>query len=685
MVAAQAVDREQQEVPRPRRTAGGEEQERERAEGWNVCGVSRVRAAACGTTLWAMMPPAIRAAAAALGLALLPVGAAWDAAGRVFALTWAGRELWTGDAAALSAAASGPVLWGLAVVMAAAAGFALARLAGRRVLFGAGAVAGLLAVAPWVVGFVADRQPGSAPAYLDAEDLLHGLGWALLLLAATGGFLRRDPTPGGAADRPGGGRAGDGGPSGEGDAPAGGRALAPAAVAALLVLLGAELGLGGHPVTNDEASYRYQAELFAAGQVARATAHPEHFTARQVALVPDGEGGARAFSKYPPGHSLVLAPFEGLGARALAAPLLAALAVLLAGRLARRLGVRHPSWAAWLVALSPLFIGVQALALSHSTSMLFCAAFALAALRAVDAGGEGRGGARDALAAGLCLSLAFAARPVTALAVALPFAALAAREGGRGARLAAFAAVGAAPGLALLLAVNHLQTGSALKTAYALYAEHSAAQDRFPHPDWTSTALGHTGYNLARLGVWLHGVGLALLLPLAGVLLRPPRRVLLCVGVPVALLAAYGLHWFQGIPWAGPLYLLEALPFLAALSAAGLEALAPTARARRVALAVALLASGHLLAGHLVAARARIEAREAPRAAAAAAGVERGIVFVPLDAAGLKLFPLPPPVEGAQLVFAADLGPANAALLASLGDPPAYRFDPASGALVELP
>jgi hypothetical protein len=673
-----------------------------------------------------MLRAPTRAVAAALGLLLLPVGAAWRGAegGPAFALSFAGRELWTGDRAALEAALERLAApgWAGAVLLALIAGWCLARAlpaadppaptlppcgppgsasgfgsVRRFLLFSGGVLVALLAVAPFVPAFVASRQPGAAAAYLDVEDLVHGLGWALVFLAVVTSFRRDRPQPVAAPRGPEGGGAGVGGSGADraGRAlderpPPGGVAL-PAVVAALVVLAGAQLGLEGRPLTNDEVAYRYQAELFAAGEVARATAHPEFFPARQIALVPEAAGGARAFSKYPPGHSLVLAPLVRLGALWLAAPLTAALAVLLAARVAARLGARRPARAAWLVALSPLFLGAQALSLSHSTALVFTSAFAIAALRALDAAEEGRSATADAVAAGVALSLALATRPVTALAVALPFAVLAVLAGARGLRLAGFAALGAVPGVALFLAVNDLQTGLALRTAYGVYADLERElypdlqrADRFPFPGWTATALPNTGYNLARLGVWLHGPGLSLLLPLAGLALAPPRRRWLCVGVPAALLAAYALHWFAGIPWAGPVYLVEALPFLAALSAGGLDLLAPSRRARWAALGIALLASAQLLLGHLAAARTRIAERDAPFAAAREAGLEHGVVFVPVGGGGAKRYALPPPAPDARLVFAADLGPRNAVLRAALGDPPAYRFDPATGDLIEL-
>ena len=55
-----------------------------------------------------------------------------------------------------------------------------------------------------------------------------------------------------------------------------------------------------------------------------------------------------------------------------------------------------------------------------------------------------------------------------------------------------------------------------------------------------------------------------------------------------------------------------------------------------------------------------------------------------LCADGAKLYPLPPPHATAELVFAADAGADNTRLRASLGNPPAFIFDPATGALEDV-
>jgi hypothetical protein len=160
------------------------------------------------------------------------------------------------------------------------------------------------------------------------------------------------------------------------------------------------------------------------------------------------------------------------------------------------------------------------------------------------------------------------------------------------------------------------------------------------------------------------------------------------IALPLVLYAAYLLHPFHGIPWCGPVYLSEGLPWLVLLAGLGLEFLGSAFGGRRVALLAAamLLGSLWLLLSHRALAREEILEREAPLRAARAAGIERGVIFIDLSTPrARKLHPLEPPRGEESLIFARDRGPRNAALLESLGHPPAWRYDPPTGTLAPLP
>lgn len=551
---------------------------------------------------------------------------------------------------------------------------------------GAAAFATVLALSPWLALFIATRTPLGATAYLGLEDQTHALGLGLVLLGLVPIFRTKSPVP--PSDRV---RAGLDGP----------RSLAGAVVASVLLPFALSLGfLGGKPLTNDGVAYQFQAELFAAGELESDVGPlPDFFPARQI--LP----GPRATSKYPPGHSLTLAAGSALGLPRLFVFLLAGLSTLLTFHLARRLGARSPGAAAWVFALSPMVLGVGSLWLSHGTSLPMGLIFLVAWLAAWDGKAGLFGVPSWALAAlaGFALSWAFDARPLTAVALAVPvaFAGLGGLDRRRiGLVLAAF--LGFLPGLVFFLFVNHELTGSALRPVYDLYAERMSPNDRWGLVN-LATLLPYTAYNLARLSAWLVGAGAAgWLLIFAWHTARPKHHAHLVWSLPLSLVAFYSLHRFQGIPWVGPLYLVEALPALAVLAGGGLVVLFERLRLSPRLIPLALLASSAvLLLPHLSLASSEAELRQAPRTAAErfyhAISDTPLLVFVPLRTpAELKRHPLPPPLFTADPatgrllpsrwpVVARDLGPVrNAELLALLGgEVTVRRWDPKAGALLE--
>ncbi len=546
------------------------------------------------------------------------------------------------------------------------------------------ALAIALAFNPFVPHFVATREELSRDRYLDDEDLGRALlcGAVAVALACLPVFRSArapsrtlPPAAGLRTELPAGVRTGLA------------AVLAPVLAPVLAALLLPSLldpGLGRElPLTNDEHAYLYQAEVFARGkQTESLGALAEFYTAPQT-QVADGQ----IFSKYPPGHSALLAPGAWLGWPPLIPRLLAALCPLLVFLLARRMGSARPHWAAWLMALSPWFLSVEALQLSHGTSLPLTLLFVYAGLRALD-----EATARPAQAllwsvlAGVAISTAFAARPVTALAVGVPILWQLLRERPRGAwKLVIGVLAACVPAAVLFFAANAATTGSGLTTAYGAFNKVENAL--YGHVEALSAALAAL-YNLGRAEVWLVGLAPGLALVVLGIARSPARpRKWLFVSLPLVLFAAYCLHPFHGIPWCGPVYLSEGLPYLVLFAAAGLECVERAFGARRVALlALGMLVSGiWLLQSHHALARVEIREREAHYAAAQAAGIERGVIFVDLSTPrARKLHPLQPPRAGQPLVFARDRGPRNALLLESLGNPPAWRYDPQAGQLTPL-
>lgn len=626
-----------------------------------------------------------------LGVLLIGFDVRWIAgeagvsvlAGRWFGLEWARLDAATAQiwAERMTPPHWGGVLQGLiGIALGVGLGGALLRRLqpehrigfGTRVALG---LAGLLAVSPWTLAFVVTRSASSADAYLDLGDLARAMGLGFLAL---GWLSWRKPS----AVRQAGVL----------------KASTPwlaVLVSMLLPWLVSATFLSGEPLTNDGVSYRFQAQVFAGGEVVREVApFEDSFLARQV--LP----GPRAASKYPPGHALLLTPGTWVGWPRLMPFLLLGLSTALVFALARRLGARDPVLAAWVFSLSPMVVGVESLWLSHGTSLPMGLVFVWAWLCACDQA-EVKRGIGWALVAGLAIGLAFAARPITALALAVPTALVTLRHTRVPFVAAAF--VGFAPvGLAFLW-INQLTTGSPWKTAYGLYADLVSANDRY---GWVNlpTAGSYTAYNLARLSAWLVGVGASgwwlILGWRAG---RPARYAAWIPATLVSFVAFYALHRFQGIPWVGPLYFVEAVPLLALLVAAGLAHVEAHLRIpRAVTLGALLLSSAVLLGPHLVVARAQQAERLAPYQLAEAemlANARPLVVFVPhTNGEWQKLYPLPAPAwqrldanenaTNARLVpehwpvFARDLGDAaNQVLIQALGQPEARYFNPAAHTL----
>jgi hypothetical protein len=472
------------------------------------------------------------------------------------------------------------------------------------------------------------------------------------------------------------------------------RAHNGAALLAELLLAGAvSLGLGlllserwleGQPLTNDGKAYLWQARLFAQGQLSLPGGPwTDFFPARQI------YSGGLVFSKYPPGHSLVLALGLAIGAAKAWVWAGALLAPAGVWYLAGRLGFERPRLAAWVFALSPMAIGIHGLWLAHGSSLPSGLLFLCAAESALARCATGRPAAARASLAGLALGLCFLARPGTALALCLPhLGSLWARAPRSRAALFGATLLGALPALVVYLTFNQQLTGSPWLSPYELYAAERSPNDRWGLVN-LGTAWPNTAFNLGRLDRWLTGSAGGLALLVVGVRASwPAARLSIALGVPLCLLGFYALLRFHGVPWAGPSYLVEGLPLMACLASAGLARVAARlAPAARPLLAPLLAgAAGWRLAVQFEQAGREYALRSRAEAAARAAPLQPALVFVPLrNEQEIKRFHLAPPLEREPFVLARDLGPRNRELQRAWRDFCAYRFDPDSGSLTPLP
>jgi len=515
---------------------------------------------------------------------------------------------------------------------------------------------------PGLFAFVARRATANAAHYLAVEHALRGLG-AVVVLA---GVLALWPGRGGpwlALQRR-------------------GRTTALGLVLAGIVAAGVPEALRqgpleGLPVTNDGVAYEFQAELFAAG-----TTHLEHtpfqafYPARQI--WPGSDAVPRVFAKYPPGHSLVLAAGRWLGFERLFIVLGAFFLPALTFSLARAVSAPAPLLAAWFTALSPALAAAFSTSLAFGSSVPFAAAALAAGAHAIRRARKGESALLLALAAGLCIGGLGLSRPGSAVAIgaALLIAAFAARPT-IALRAVWPAVMGASPAALALALFSRATTGDPWLTGYTLYAQTLSPDDLWGLAN-LHLAVHNSAFNVARASTWLLGLGGGLVLCVLGA--RALEQRALPVAAPLALLAFYSLLTFHGVPWAGPVYLLEGFGALAILAAAGVYTLLGNRPRGNVVwvLAGCAGASAMVLGHQIPLARHAVLEKHAPLLAARAAGIVEGIVFVQLDSSeAQRRVPLPPPRPNTVLVFARDLGAANDVLIEARGNPPTWRFDPA--------
>ncbi len=313
------------------------------------------------------------------------------------------------------------------------------------------------------------------------------------------------------------------------------------------------------------------------GSITRpAPAQPKSFI---VPFVVDLEG--RRFGKYPPGWPALLSLGVRAGIPWLLNPILAGVAVWLTYRMGTRFLPEGLAFVGSLLLASSPMVWMQSGSLmSHNLGLVLGLAFASAWLDLFppdDGGGKVPRGLLIGVA-GMSLALLGLTRPLTALAIALPFGFDALVDSLRGRcpwrRMLAVALVGLST-VALLPLWNYAVTGDALRNPYTLWWSY----DRFGFGTGHGNMEGGHTLRLAYLNtkfslrVGLHDLfgwpflsWLFLPFGLIPVLRRRSGRLILAVFPALVLL--YGAYWI-GAWLLGPRYYYECLPGLATTSAAG--------------------------------------------------------------------------------------------------------------------
>ncbi|PWB71383.1 MAG: hypothetical protein C3F15_12740 [Holophagae bacterium] len=357
----------------------------------------------------------------------------------------------------------------------------------------------------------------------------------------------------------------------------GGRVLTVAAVALAAAATASSLWMASAvlerlPHLPDETVELLQARWLSEGRLSQAaTAIQDHLDIPFTYVA-----AGRWLAHYPPGWPLLLAAGLELGAPWAVAPLLGGLYVLLLWRLGREL-FDGPTGviAAGLAVLSPMSRIVFSSHLSHAGS---ATAIVLALLLVAIA----RRRSSPALAAsgGLCFALAFAMRPLAAVAVAVPAAAflLDGSTTGRGPRRTGVllgAALGGVVGTLPLLWANLALTGSVLHLPYTLAKGSMYGLANLPFgiqnmdAILASTVPALYGWGWGSSWVWIFQA-----LPLAFawipfLLRRAGRAEVVLLGVVACVVAGHLLTRAHGLHGFGPRYYFDAFFALYLLTARG--------------------------------------------------------------------------------------------------------------------
>ncbi len=340
------------------------------------------------------------------------------------------------------------------------------------------------------------------------------------------------------------------------------------------------------PHLEDEIAYLFQARTLARGALAAPVPFDESPFFTPFVLPINGH----RVGKYPIGWPLILAAGEAIGAGWLVNPLLGALTVVLTYALGRDLFNRQVGLIAGLLALtSPFFLIQSSTYMSHAAAALWTALFTYAFLRSESARARGQPGRGWVMAMGLAAGMLAITRPLTAVAVMLPFGVFllvqSIRQG------VAFHALARAywPGALMMVAIALLQplyltlvTGSPTTNLYRLVwpydrigfgpgfgpseGGHSLRQAlitaRIDLQMWASDLFGWPGCS------WVPVVpGLIL----GTVQIRPERKAWpgLLVGIFASLVVVHLAYWVGGNLY-GPRYYYEAHAGLAVVGAVGL-------------------------------------------------------------------------------------------------------------------
>jgi hypothetical protein len=226
-----------------------------------------------------------------------------------------------------------------------------------------------------------------------------------------------------------------------------------------------------HFADIDEVLYALQAHRFANGHATWALDPALQRFVKLPLMVATPEG---VYTQYPPGYPAILALFVRLGVPSLCGATLGALAVVTTQRLGARVATAPAGlFAAVLLATNPIFLAWSAAYMSHVAALSALCTAAWLLLDATERADPRRD--VESVLAGVLLGIAFAVRPVTAVAVGLSvWLSLLVRRLGwpRLRRVTVTMCVGAALPFAAVLAYNAATNGHPFRLGYQAVSGH---------------------------------------------------------------------------------------------------------------------------------------------------------------------------------------------------------------------
>lgn len=320
------------------------------------------------------------------------------------------------------------------------------------------------------------------------------------------------------------------------------------------------------PITTDENAYIFEAKLLAKGRFySRLPPAREFFRAEQMVL------NDKWFSRYPPGHSLVLIPGVLLNFNHLMPIILSSFMIVIIYcfllKLTKSLIV---SAIAGIVTISsPFFIAVSGYCGSHSSFSFFIVLYLFVLYRNIEGKLKNN---RLSFFLGLLWSFIFIIRQYSCLLATTPFVCyhlyLCLRY--KCYKNLIYFALGSIPLIMLFFLYNYKCTGNPLLQTYSCYdPEEKLGFGLRYSGEYLFTpqeALKNLKNNIILLDKWLFGLPFPLLIILASVLFsRKTVWKMLSLCSILLLITGYFFFYFPGLGWIGPNYYYDIFPILVIL------------------------------------------------------------------------------------------------------------------------